>query len=35
MHEIVDKERLNEEMTRIEIKAPLVAEKIKPGQYGT
>ncbi len=33
MHEIVDKERLNEEMTRIEIKAPLVAEKIKPGQF--
>ncbi len=33
MHEIVDKERLNEEMTRIEVEAPLVAEKIKPGQF--
>ncbi|MBS3781347.1 MAG: sulfide/dihydroorotate dehydrogenase-like FAD/NAD-binding protein [Candidatus Thermoplasmatota archaeon] len=33
MHEIVEKERLNEEMTRIEVKAPLVADKIKPGQF--
>ncbi len=33
MHEIVEKEKLNEEMSRIEVKAPLVAEKIKPGQF--
>lgn len=33
MHRIVEKERLNEEMTRISVKAPLVANKIKPGQF--
>ena len=33
MHKIVDKERLNEEMTRIEVEAPLVANKIKAGQF--
>lgn len=33
MHEIVNKEKLNEEMTQIDVKAPLVAEKIKPGQF--
>ena len=33
MHKITDKERLNDEMTRIEVKAPLVANKIKAGQF--
>ncbi len=33
MHEIVEKEKLNEEMTSLEVEAPLVAEKIKPGQF--
>lgn len=33
MHEIVEKERLNEEMTRIKVEAPLVANKIEPGQF--
>ncbi|MFP4001292.1 MAG: sulfide/dihydroorotate dehydrogenase-like FAD/NAD-binding protein [Thermoplasmata archaeon] len=33
MHEIVEKERMNEEMTRIKVEAPLVADKIKPGQF--
>ncbi|MFP4050546.1 MAG: sulfide/dihydroorotate dehydrogenase-like FAD/NAD-binding protein [Thermoplasmata archaeon] len=33
MHRIVEKERLNEEMTRISVEAPLVANKIKPGQF--
>lgn len=33
MHRIVDKKRLNEEMTRISVEAPLVADKIKPGQF--
>ncbi|MBS3817153.1 MAG: sulfide/dihydroorotate dehydrogenase-like FAD/NAD-binding protein [Candidatus Thermoplasmatota archaeon] len=33
MHKITEKERLNEEMTRIEVEAPLVADKIKPGQF--
>ncbi len=33
MYKIVNKEKLNEEMTQIDVKAPLVAEKIKPGQF--
>ena len=33
MHRIVKKERLNEEMTQISVEAPLVANKIKPGQF--
>ncbi len=33
MHRIVEKERLNEEMTQISVEAPLVANKIKPGQF--
>ncbi len=33
MHKITEKERMNEEMTRIEVEAPLVAKKIKPGQF--
>lgn len=32
-HEIKKIEKLNEEMTEIEVKAPLVADKIKPGQF--
>ncbi len=33
MHEIKRIEELNPEMTEIEVEAPLVAEKIKPGQF--
>jgi len=33
MHKITDKERLNSEMTRIEVEAPLVSNKIKAGQF--
>ncbi|MFO7990893.1 MAG: sulfide/dihydroorotate dehydrogenase-like FAD/NAD-binding protein [Thermoplasmata archaeon] len=33
MHKIVNKERLNPEMTMIEVEAPLVSRKIKPGQF--
>ncbi len=32
-HEIKRIEKLNKEMTEIEVEAPLVAEKIKPGQF--
>jgi len=32
-HEIINKKRLNEEMTEIEVEAPLVASKIEPGQF--
>lgn len=33
MHKIINKERLNQEMTMIEVEAPLVSRKIEPGQF--
>ncbi len=33
MHKIINKERLNPEMTMIEVEAPLVSRKIEPGQF--
>lgn len=33
MHEILDKRTLNPDVTELELEAPLVASKIKPGQF--